>query len=461
MMSSSNHSTSDLEDAFSSMNILNYTSVSSDYFPASSGSISFNSPENSNIIPSVISPLYNNTYLKNVQAFYAKELHISSPDPITPLAILTPSLILLPSLLIPPKRMSTSEAPTLTHATIEELVAHSIVVILKAQAAMMASTNNPNSEPRKTSVERNCAYEKFTSYQLSYFNVMSSASSAVTYTSVYTDSEPGRVFWGADEEISDGGSPRVIVYGYDGLPMQLVAPPSPNYVPRPKHPSSPNYVSGPKHPPPPVYLPYVPESEYPVYLAPSDDEAPTEDQPLPDDASPIALSPGYDGDDEPSDDDDDDDDTDDEEEEEPSEDEDDDEEEEEHLAPTDSSIVPVANPFPSVRDTEAFETDESAPTPRSPPIRVPFAQTHLRRARKTVRLEPPMSASMEARIAEYAAAPTPPLPVASPPLPLPSPLTTSPTDAGGIHLSYERPLDSDESYSCITTLITSIYFPQD
>ncbi|GJT43696.1 hypothetical protein Tco_0952411 [Tanacetum coccineum] len=41
-----------------------------------------------------------------------------------------------------------------------------------------------------------------------------------------------------------------------------------------------------------------------------------------------------------------------------------------------------------------------------------------------------MSASMEARIAEHAAAPTPPLPVASSPLPLPSPLTTSPTDAG-------------------------------
>ncbi|GJY05117.1 hypothetical protein Tco_0371057 [Tanacetum coccineum] len=35
--------------------------------------------------------------------------------------------------------------------------------------------------------------------------VMSSASYAVTYTFVYTDSEPGRVFWGADEEISDGG----------------------------------------------------------------------------------------------------------------------------------------------------------------------------------------------------------------------------------------------------------------
>nr|GEZ82818.1 hypothetical protein [Tanacetum cinerariifolium] len=40
---------------------------------------------------------------------------------------------------------------------------------------------------------------------------MSSASFAVTYTSVYTDSEPGRVFWGTDEELSNGGSPRVIV----------------------------------------------------------------------------------------------------------------------------------------------------------------------------------------------------------------------------------------------------------
>nr|GEV51533.1 hypothetical protein [Tanacetum cinerariifolium] len=41
--------------------------------------------------------------------------------------------------------------------------------------------------------------------------VMSSASSAVTYTSVYTDFEPRRVIWGADEGLSDGGSPRVIV----------------------------------------------------------------------------------------------------------------------------------------------------------------------------------------------------------------------------------------------------------
>ncbi|GJZ10482.1 hypothetical protein Tco_0545241 [Tanacetum coccineum] len=124
-------------------------------------------------------------------------------------------------------------------------------------------------------------------------SLMSSALSAVTYTSVYTDSEPGRVFWGADEEIPDGGLPRVIVYGYDGLPMQPVNPPSTDYVPGLEHPSSPDYVPGPEHLPSPIEIPYVPEPEYPEYLVPSEDEAPIEDQPLPADASPVALSPGY------------------------------------------------------------------------------------------------------------------------------------------------------------------------
>ncbi|GJR68496.1 hypothetical protein Tco_0014561 [Tanacetum coccineum] len=103
------------------------------------------------------------------------------------------------------------------------------------------------------------------------------SSSTVTYTSIYTDSELGIVFWGADEEPSDGGPLRVIVYGYDLLPMQPVAPPSPDYVPGPKHPPSPDYVPGPEHPPSPVDVPYVPETEYPKYLAPYDAEAPLED----------------------------------------------------------------------------------------------------------------------------------------------------------------------------------------
>ncbi|GJV61733.1 hypothetical protein Tco_1467833, partial [Tanacetum coccineum] len=248
--------------------------------------------------------------------------------------------------------------------------------------------------------------------------VMSSSS-----TVTYTNSELGRVFWGADEELSDGG---------------------------PEHPPSPDYVPDPEHPPSPVKVPYVPEPKYPEYLVPFDVEAPLEDQPLPADASPTTFSLGYVvdsdldedpkedpeedhadypadggyGDDEPSDDDDVDDDTDDEDEE-PFEYEDDDDEEEEHLALADSSAIPVVDPVPSVGDTKAFGMDESAPIPRSPQTKVPFAQTRLRRARKTVRLEPPMSLSMEARIAEYAVAPTPPPSPLSPwssPLPhIPSP----------------------------------------
>ncbi|GKF10574.1 hypothetical protein Tco_0048500, partial [Tanacetum coccineum] len=129
-----------------------------------------------------------------------------------------------------------------------------------------------------------------------------------------------------------------------------------------------------------------------------------------------------DDDDEPSDNDDDDIDD---EDEEPFEDEDDDEEEEEHLASADSFAVHVVDLVPLAGDTEAFETDESAPTPRSPQIRIPFTQTRLRKARKTVRLEPPMSPSMETRIAEYAAIPLPPLPPPLSLLNLPPPVPTS------------------------------------
>ncbi|GJR55167.1 hypothetical protein Tco_1405688 [Tanacetum coccineum] len=123
-----------------------------------------------------------------------------------------------------------------------------------------------------------------------------SSSSTVTYTSVYTDSEPGRVFWGADEELSDGG---------------------------PEHPPSPDYVPGPEHPPLPAGSRGGPEEDHADYPA-----------------------NGGDGDDEPFDDDDDDDDTDDEDEE-PFEDEDDDEEEE-HLAPADSSAIPLSTLFPQL-----------------------------------------------------------------------------------------------------------------
>ncbi|GJY16252.1 hypothetical protein Tco_0386674 [Tanacetum coccineum] len=68
---------------------------------------------------------------------------------------------------------------------------------------------------------------------------MSSATSDVTYTSVYTDSEPGRAFWGERCMIwgfRKGGIPRVIVLGDDGLPLQQHT--TDNYVPEPIIPST-------------------------------------------------------------------------------------------------------------------------------------------------------------------------------------------------------------------------------
>nr|GEV42526.1 putative reverse transcriptase domain-containing protein [Tanacetum cinerariifolium] len=247
---------------------------------------------------------------------------------------------------------------------------------------------------------------------------MSDASSAVTYTFVCTNSEPWRYY---GEDSAETGPSRVIVYGYDGLTIQPVSPTSPDYVPGPEHPPSPDYVPGPEHPPSPAEIPYVPEPEYPEYLAPSDDEAPLEDLPLPIDASHIAASPDYvdpeeepfevddeeeeeehlaladssvadypadggDGDDEPSDDDDDDDTNDEDPEEEPFEEDDEEEEEEEHLALADSSVVPIVDPVTPAKETEALETDEPTHAHVSPII-IPFSQTRLRRARKTAGYE--------------------------------------------------------------------------
>ncbi|GJR31680.1 hypothetical protein Tco_1107912 [Tanacetum coccineum] len=212
-MSSPNHSTSDIEDAFSSMNILNYTSVSSDYFPTSSESSSFNSSENSkdNMIPPVFSPFYNNPCLKDVQAFYTKESPISSPDPITPPAVLTPSPVLPPSLLfdpryffvpeellppkkqihppssssttIPPKRTSTFETPAITLAAIQQLIIDGISSALKAQAVTIASASNPNKNtgPTGTPVAKMGNYKEFVNCQHFYFNGTEGAVGLIRY----------------------------------------------------------------------------------------------------------------------------------------------------------------------------------------------------------------------------------------------------------------------------------------
>ncbi|GJU44740.1 hypothetical protein Tco_1202006 [Tanacetum coccineum] len=196
------------------------------------------------------------------------------------------------------------------------------------------------------------------------------ASSAVTYTSVSSDSN-GPASWGIPlvnvGELSE-------MDPYEEVAQQGQA-----------HPLSPAYVPDPMELD--VHVPvYVLEPEHPEYHASSDDDIQVEDQPYDDDASPTAESPGYipdsdsmeeDDDEDPEgdpseehepEDDDDDDDTNDENEE-PT------EEENEPPAPTDSSVVHVVDPVSSAGDTEAFETDESAHIPRSPQTRVLFSQT--------------------------------------------------------------------------------------
>nr|GFA04857.1 putative reverse transcriptase domain-containing protein [Tanacetum cinerariifolium] len=156
--------------------------------------------------------------------------------------------------------------------------------------------------------------------------------------------------------------------------VALQAPPSLDYIPGPEEPKqappSPDYVPGPEH---------------------ADDEIVAEDQPYAEDASPIAQSPEYvlefdfeghpedDDDEDPEDDpvdyladggDDDDDEKESSEDDEDGEDDDmdieaDEEEEEEHPALTDSVVVAstAADQASSAKETEPFETNESAATP--------------------------------------------------------------------------------------------------
>ncbi|GKB13555.1 hypothetical protein Tco_0847478, partial [Tanacetum coccineum] len=173
-------------------------------------------------------------------------------------------------------------------------------------------------------------------------SVMSSASSTVTYTSVDTDSEPGRAFWPADEELSDG------------------EPIYPEYIPFEDE----HVFPAEEQPLPPVDSP---TALSPGYVADSDPKEDPEEDPEEDSKEEHADYPadGRDDDDNDNDDDDVDDDDTDDEDEEPFEEE---EEKEEHLAPIDPSDVPVVDPVPSARDTEALEADEPVPTPPSPPV---------------------------------------------------------------------------------------------
>nr|GEV05151.1 putative reverse transcriptase domain-containing protein [Tanacetum cinerariifolium] len=155
-MSSPNHHTSNIKDAFSA----NFPiPASSDYVLASLGkTYSSSSNDSFGLVPIALpslSLLHDDPYMKVMHAYYAKEL------PIPPLTIVPPSPIM------PPKKTSTSEAPAMTPAAIRQLVVDSVTAALEAQAANMANADNTtrNPEPKEAPVARKCSYKEFMSYQ--------------------------------------------------------------------------------------------------------------------------------------------------------------------------------------------------------------------------------------------------------------------------------------------------------
>nr|GEX79675.1 transposon Ty3-G Gag-Pol polyprotein [Tanacetum cinerariifolium] len=201
---------------------------------------------------------------------------------------------------------------------------------------------------------------------------------------------------GADEELSDGGSPRVIVYGYDGLLMMPVAPPSPDYIPGPEEPQTPlapqdedehELMFIRPHDPDFMPQPIYPERRFEEYKGDEAEDGPI-NYPMDGGDDDDGNSSGYDAD---------------------NKDDEDEEEEEEHLDLADSAIV--------------IPTDElvSPPEGTGPTIPPPSTDTTTTRARITIRPQTSISIPPEVEVETLLAMPTQP----------PSPLTSlSPPSVG-------------------------------
>nr|GFA50970.1 reverse transcriptase domain-containing protein [Tanacetum cinerariifolium] len=70
------------------------------------------------------------------------------------------------------KRTSTSATPTMTEATIRQLITEGVAVALEAQAATMVNADNPNRNtgPKEIPVVKRGNYKEFISCQPFYFN---------------------------------------------------------------------------------------------------------------------------------------------------------------------------------------------------------------------------------------------------------------------------------------------------
>nr|GFB06308.1 reverse transcriptase domain-containing protein [Tanacetum cinerariifolium] len=216
-MSSPNHHTSNIKDAFFS-NFLDYIPVSTDYVSASLGKTYSSSSNNSFGLVLIASPtlslFHDDPYMKVMHAYYDKESPIPPPVIMPPSPMLSPMFSFFlknychlrnidvtdhPPLLLPYLKnlrydkalvrqawnvmrnklrksritlmsyLSTAlkTSPTMTQAAIRKLVADSITTALEAQAANMenADNTNRNLEPREAPVARKYSYKEFMSCQ--------------------------------------------------------------------------------------------------------------------------------------------------------------------------------------------------------------------------------------------------------------------------------------------------------
>ncbi|GJS01327.1 reverse transcriptase domain-containing protein [Tanacetum coccineum] len=180
------------ECTFSSSNILDYTSTLPDYFPASSGNIFSDFLENSknDEIPPVFSSFYNNPYLKDTQAFYAKKSPIPPSDPISLPAILTPSPVI--------EQLTARSGTDLKKAKL--LASTAIFVKIGVlQIGIRASLSSPT-HPTPSDVNKECTF---------------SSSNILDYTSTLPDYFPassGNIFSDFSENSKNDEIPPYFIF---------------------------------------------------------------------------------------------------------------------------------------------------------------------------------------------------------------------------------------------------------
>ncbi|GJR74998.1 hypothetical protein Tco_0087363 [Tanacetum coccineum] len=127
VMSSPNHPTSDIEDAFSS-NFSDYIPASPDYVPASPGKTYSSSSNNSFGVVPIVSPtlslFHDDPYMKVMHAYYAKESPIPPPTIVPPSTMLSPMFnpqeFFLSEELLSPKKQGHNQSFSSTSALPQE-----------------------------------------------------------------------------------------------------------------------------------------------------------------------------------------------------------------------------------------------------------------------------------------------------------------------------------------------------